>query len=95
MTPVSHDVRERSVVMNPHPAALYDVVDLMLDKGMVLDGFAHVSVLGIELLTVDARAVVASFDTYLRFAEATDRVDLAAVKDAAPLPRVDGRVSSP
>jgi gas vesicle structural protein len=60
----------------PHPTSLYDVLDLTLDKGLVIDVYARASVLGLELLTVDARIVVASVDTYLRFAEAVNRLDL-------------------
>lgn len=57
---------------------LAEVLDLVLDKGLVIDLFVSVSVIGIELLTIDARVVVASVDTYLRFAAATDRLDLHA-----------------
>ena len=60
----------------PAPSGLADVVELVLDKGLVLDAYVRISLLGIELLTVDARVVVASVDTYLRFAEATHRLDL-------------------
>lgn len=49
---------------------LYDVLELVLDRGLVIDAFARVSLIGIEILKVDARVVVASVDTYLRFAEA-------------------------
>jgi hypothetical protein len=55
---------------------LADVVALILDKGLVIDAFIRVSLVGIELITIDARIVVASVDTYLRFAEATNRLDL-------------------
>ncbi len=55
---------------------LAEVLDLILDKGLVIDAFVKVSVVGIELITIDARIVVASVDTYLRFAEATNRLDL-------------------
>ena len=55
---------------------LADVVELILDKGLVIDVFVRVSLVGIELITVDARIVVASVDTFLRFAEATNRLDL-------------------
>jgi hypothetical protein len=51
-------------------------LDLLLDKGLVVDVFLRVSLVGIELLTVDARIVIASVDTYLRFAEAVNRLDL-------------------
>src|SRR3954451_1318372 len=57
---------------------LAEVLDLVLDKGLVIDVFAKVSVVGIEILTIDARITVASVDTYLRFAEATNRLDLHA-----------------
>jgi hypothetical protein len=57
---------------------LAEVLDLVLDKGLVIDAFVKVSVVGIEILTIDARIVVASVDTYLRFAEATNRLDLHA-----------------
>jgi gas vesicle structural protein len=57
-------------------SSLADVVALILDKGLVIDVFIRVSLVGIEILTVDARIVVASVDTYLRFAEATNRLDL-------------------
>jgi hypothetical protein len=61
---------------SPHPSSLYDVLDLILDKGLVIDVYIRVSVVGIELLTIDARIVIASVDTYLRFAEAVNRLDL-------------------
>lgn len=56
--------------------ALVEVIDTILDKGLVIDAFVRVSLVGIELITIDARVVVASVDTYLRFAEATNRLDL-------------------
>ena len=55
---------------------LAEVLDLILDKGLVIDAFVKVSLVGIELITIDARIVVASVDTYLKFAEATNRLDL-------------------
>ena len=60
----------------PSPSSLADVVDLILDKGLVIDLYVRVSVIGIELVTIDARVVIASVDTYLRFAEAVNRLDL-------------------
>jgi hypothetical protein len=57
-------------------SGLYEILDLLLDKGLVIDVFLRVSLVGIELLTVDARIVIASVDTYLRFAEAVNRLDL-------------------
>jgi len=66
-----------SLTRTPHPSSLYDVLDLILDKGLVIDLYVRVSLVGIELLTIDARIVIASVDTYLRFAEAVNRLDLA------------------
>ncbi|RIQ21481.1 gas vesicle protein GvpJ [Jiangella rhizosphaerae] len=63
-------------LQRPSPSGLADVVDIILDKGLVIDAYVRVSLVGIELLTIDARVVVASVDTYLRFAEATNRLDL-------------------
>jgi gas vesicle structural protein len=61
----------------PSPSGLADVLDLILDRGLVLDAYVRVSLLGVELVTVDARIVVASVDTYLRFAEAVGRLDVS------------------
>jgi hypothetical protein len=55
---------------------LSDVVATILDKGVVVDVFARVSLVGIELLRADVRVVIASVDTYLRFAEAVNRLDM-------------------
>src|SRR5438309_7653344 len=63
-------------VQRSSSSGLYDVLDLLLDKGLVIDIFLRVSLVGIELLTVDARIVIASVDTYLHFAEAVNRLDL-------------------
>lgn len=68
-------------------SSLADVVELILDRGLVIDVFVRVSLVGIEILTVDARIVVASVDTYLRFAEATNRLDLYA-KGGKDLPEL-------
>lgn len=63
-------------------SSLAEVVDRILDKGVVIDAFVRVSLVGIELLSVEVRAIVASVDTYLRYAEAvgltTDPVTVAA-----------------
>src|SRR5215212_3248626 len=60
----------------PAPSSLADVIDTILDKGLVIDIYVRISLVGIELLTIDARIVIASVDTYLRFAEAVNRLDL-------------------
>ena len=68
-------------------SGLYDVLELILDKGLVIDVFVRVSLIGIEILTIDARIVIASVDTYLRFAEAVNRLDLMAT-ESQPLPEM-------
>jgi len=60
----------------PAPSGLADVIEIILDKGIVIDAYLRVSLVGIEVLTLDARVVIASVDTCLRFAEATNRLDL-------------------
>jgi hypothetical protein len=74
----------------PNPSGLADVIDLILDKGLVIDVYVRVSLVGIELLTIDARIVVASVDTYLRFAEAVNRLDLEEKGDQKSLPDLFG-----
>jgi gas vesicle structural protein len=69
------------VLDRPTSSGLADVIDTILDKGLVIDAFVRVAVVGIELLTVDARVVVASVDTYLKFAEAVNRLELAPRED--------------
>ncbi|WP_236787895.1 gas vesicle protein GvpJ [Amycolatopsis sp. GM8] len=61
----------------PSSSSLADVIDTILDKGLVIDAYVRVSLVGIELLTIDARVIVASVDTYLRFAEAVNRLDIS------------------
>src|SRR5436305_15073278 len=79
------------VMRAPQPTGLAEVVDLILDKGLVIDLYVRVSLVGIELLTIDARIVVASVDTYLRFAEAVNRLDLTnEAKDSENLPEIIG-----
>ena len=71
----------------PSPSGLADVVDLILDKGLVIDAYVRIAVIGIELITIDARIVIASVDTYLRFAEAVNRLDLTQT-ELAGLPEL-------
>jgi gas vesicle structural protein len=61
---------------SPSAGGLADIIDSILDKGLVIDIYVRVSAIGIELLTIDARIVIASVDTYLRWAEAVNRLDL-------------------
>jgi gas vesicle structural protein len=74
----------------PSPSGLADVLDVILDKGLVIDAYVRVSVIGIEVLTIDARIVIASVDTYLRFAEAVNRLDLTET-ELAGLPELQER----
>ncbi|MGX1882981.1 gas vesicle structural protein GvpA [Streptomyces sp. NPDC055287] len=74
--------------------SLYDVLELILDRGLVIDVFVRVSLVGIEILKIDARIVVASVDTYLRFAEACNRLDLETGRKApSQLTDVVGQVT--
>ena len=68
----------------PSAGGLADVIDTILDKGLVIDAYVRVSLVGIELLTIDARVVIASVDTYLRFAEAVNRLDISDEKEGLP-----------
>jgi gas vesicle structural protein len=68
--------RDPQIRRAPSGTGLYDVLDLILDKGIVIDAFVRVSLVGIELLTVDLRVVIASVDTYLRYAEGAERLQL-------------------
>jgi gas vesicle structural protein len=84
----------RGYLERPRPSGLADVIDVILDKGLVIDAYVRVSLIGIELLTIDARIVIASVDTYLRFAEAVNRLDIRESSDAAGLPEMLDSVSS-
>lgn len=75
-----------SVNRAPRPSGLADVLELVLDRGVVIDAYLRLAVLGIEVLTIDARIVIASVDTYLRFAEAVNRLDLQPEQEPRPLP---------
>src|SRR4051794_35589610 len=81
-------------VERPKPSGLADVLEVILDKGIVIDAYVRVSLVGIELLTVDARIVVASVDTYLRFAEAVNRLDIAHNDDSEGLPQLMESITS-
>ena len=69
-----------AMVERPGGSSLVDVVDTILDKGLVIDAYVRISALGIELITIDARIVVASVDTYLHYAEAVNRLDLTTTE---------------
>lgn len=82
--------RRGSYIDRPAPSGLADVVELILDKGLVIDAYVRVSLVGIEILTIDARIVIASVDTYLRFAEATSRLNLQEEGGGKPLDEMIG-----
>src|SRR5512133_517739 len=72
-------------------SSLIDVLDRVLDKGIVIDAWVRISLVGIDLITVEARVVVASIDTYLKYADAVGLTGLvsrpqlsAAEEEAAP-----------
>ena len=78
----------RGYIDRPRPSGLADVIEVILDKGIVIDAFVRVSLIGIEILTIDARIVIASVDTYLRFAEAVNRLDIVENSDSQGLPEL-------
>ena len=82
----------------PGGTSLIDVLDRVLDKGIVIDAWVRISLVGIDLITVEARIVVASIDTYLKYAEAvgiTAPVARPALEPPAePLPRTRTRATS-
>ena len=81
-------------IERPRPSGLADVIDVILDKGLVIDLYVRVALVGIELLTIDARIVIASVDTYLRFAEAVNRLDISENDQAQGLPQLIEEMTS-
>jgi gas vesicle structural protein len=79
-------VATQSINRAPRPSSLADVLEVVLDKGIVIDAYVRVALLGIELITIDARIVIASVDTYLRFAEAVNRLDMEPQGQVCGLP---------
>jgi len=84
----------RGYIERPRPSGLADVIDVILDKGLVIDAYVRVSLIGIEILTIDARIVIASVDTYLRFAEAVNRLDITEADHQPGLPELMEEVTS-
>ena len=70
------------VNQGPDVSSLAEVLDRILDKGIVVDLWVRISLVGIELLTIEARVVVASVDTFLHYAEEITKIEQAAI--AAP-----------
>jgi hypothetical protein len=76
----------------PRPQGLADVLEVVLDKGIVIDAYVRIALVGIELLTIDARVVIASVDTYLRYAEAVNRLDIGSEQKPVGLPGLVGQI---
>jgi gas vesicle structural protein len=94
MTVASASSRDSSYISRPGGGSLAEVVEIILDKGLVIDAYVRVSLIGIEILTIDARIVIASVDTYLRFAEAVGRLDLREADESQGLPELMESVTS-
>jgi len=86
MAVMSRESSAGYITRAPRSSGLADVLEILLDRGLVIDAYVRVSLVGIELLTVDLRVVIASVDTYLRFAEAVNRLDLRAVDESKSVP---------
>lgn len=86
-------VMTEEVVYTHRTGTLYDVLELILDRGLVIDAFVRISLVGIEIIKIDARVVVASVDTYLRFAEACNRLDLQNDSSSRTVPELFGGMS--
>jgi hypothetical protein len=78
----------------PSSSSLADVIDTILDKGLVIDAYVRLSLVGIELISIDARVVVASVDTYLRFAQAVNRLNISQEDPKSGLPELVDEVTS-
>jgi hypothetical protein len=78
----------------PGGTSLIDVLDRILDKGIVVDAWVRISLVGIDLITVEARVVIASIDTYLKYAEAVGITSTVA-RPALGEPGAGGGVGSP
>ncbi|EFW90273.1 gas vesicle synthesis protein GvpA [Haladaptatus paucihalophilus DX253] len=81
------------VQAEPNSSSLADVLDRILDKGVVIDVWARISVVGIEVLTVEARVVVASVDTFLHYAKEMAKLERASSEDEIDFEQVE--VASP
>src|SRR5881398_2172392 len=85
MAVTSRGTAQNYMYRAPGPGnGLVDVLDVILDKGLVIDAYVRVSLVSIELLTIDARIVIASVDTYLKFAQAVNRLDIASQEGGLP-----------
>ena len=83
------------VERSPGGSSLIDVLDRVLDKGIVIDAWVRVSLVGIDLLTVEARVVVASIDTYLKYSEAVSHFPPVAKPSELPAPAKEAQAPVP
>jgi hypothetical protein len=72
---------------SPGAASVLDVLDRVLDKGIVIDAWVRVSLVGIDLITLEARVVVASIETYLTYSDALGQVAIAPRRVTHELPQ--------
>lgn len=79
----------------PGGSSLVDVLDRILDKGIVVDAWVRISLVGIDLITVEARVVIASIDTYLKYAEAVGITPMVSRPALGPGVEPEGGVGSP
>ena len=73
------------VSQSPDSSSLAEVLDRILDKGIVVDTWARVSLVGIEILSIEARVVVASVDTFLHYAEEITKIENTAKEEKAEI----------
>ena len=74
------------VTIAPDASSLAEVLDRILDKGVVVDVWARVSLVGIEILTIESRVVVASVDTFLHYSEEMAKIEQAAIGATPKVP---------
>jgi hypothetical protein len=74
------------VTVAPDASSLAEVLDRILDKGVVVDVWARISLVGIEILTVESRVVVASVDTFLHYSEEMAKIEQAAIGATPKVP---------
>ncbi len=74
------------VTVSPDASSLAEVLDRILDKGVVVDVWARISLVGIEILTVESRVVVASVDTFLHYSEEMAKIEQAAIGATPKVP---------
>ena len=74
----------------PTASSLVEVLDRILDKGLVIDVWARISLVGIEILTIEARIVAASVDTFLHYSEEMAKIEQATIGGVPGVPQYQG-----